>query len=91
MAYAPGCYADRAELSGLCRVVARYGGLYADLTVFSPESVVDRATFSEPRLYPEGIHHVIVNGVLAASGGVAMGNCPGRYLSSRRDAPGKGA
>ena len=37
-------------------------GYFADLTIFDPKTVIDRATFAEPNQYPVGINFVIVNG-----------------------------
>jgi N-acyl-D-amino-acid deacylase len=37
-------------------------GMRANVVVFDPERVIDRATFSDSRQYPEGIHHIIVGG-----------------------------
>ncbi|WP_127579397.1 N-acyl-D-amino-acid deacylase family protein [Paenibacillus koleovorans] len=39
-------------------------GYIADITVFDPHTIQDLATFEEPRQYPEGISHVLVNGKL---------------------------
>ena len=44
-------------------------GAYADITIFDPARVRDRATFEEPNQYPEGIEHVLVNGQLEVDGG----------------------
>ncbi len=44
-------------------------GWYADLVVFDPATVADRATFAEPFAYPEGIHAVVVNGAVALRDG----------------------
>jgi N-acyl-D-amino-acid deacylase len=37
-------------------------GMKANLVVFDPESVIDRATFEDSKQYPVGIHHVIIEG-----------------------------
>jgi N-acyl-D-amino-acid deacylase len=37
-------------------------GYYADITVFNPDTIIDRSTYQDPRRYPEGIKHVLVNG-----------------------------
>ena len=44
-------------------------GFPADITVFDPVKILDKATYEDPRRYPDGIHHVIVNGVLTVYGG----------------------
>jgi N-acyl-D-aspartate/D-glutamate deacylase len=44
-------------------------GLAADIVVFDPETIADRATYEEPRQYPDGIEYVIVNGEIAAERG----------------------
>jgi N-acyl-D-amino-acid deacylase len=55
-------------------------GYFADLCLFDPETVVDRATYEEPRQYPEGIPYVIVNGALVVDGGAHTGAHAGRLL-----------
>jgi N-acyl-D-amino-acid deacylase len=55
-------------------------GAAADITVFDPASIADRATFDEPRRYPTGIAHVIVNGVAVVDHGAHTGALPGRVL-----------
>ena len=40
------------------------GGLWADVTIFDPARVIDRATFDQPRQYARGIEYVIVNGTV---------------------------
>jgi N-acyl-D-amino-acid deacylase len=52
----------------------------ADVTVFDPALVADRATFDDPRRYPAGIAHVIVNGTGVIENGVHTGALPGRVL-----------
>jgi N-acyl-D-aspartate/D-glutamate deacylase len=60
---------------GLLRV-----GNYADLTLFDPETVIDRATYEKPFQYSEGIEYVIVNGKLALDHGKPTGTKAGRAL-----------
>jgi N-acyl-D-amino-acid deacylase len=55
-------------------------GMYADVTVFNPETVCDRATFEDPVQTSVGIEHVIVNGVPAVRNGRVTGARPGRAL-----------
>jgi len=58
-------------------------GMYADITIFDQERVVDRATFDDPHRFPVGIEHVLVNGVPIILDGSLTGEKPGRVL--RRD------
>ncbi|MCA8001618.1 N-acyl-D-amino-acid deacylase family protein [Burkholderia metallica] len=55
-------------------------GYYADLVVFDPARVIDRATFASPTLRPEGIEHVFVNGRAVLEHGRHTGARPGRAL-----------
>jgi dihydroorotase/N-acyl-D-amino-acid deacylase len=56
-------------------------GLHADITVFDPARVIDRATFEEPHRYSEGITHVFVNGRPVIEAGAVTGELPGRALN----------
>ncbi len=44
-------------------------GYFADVTVFDPDTILDAATYENPRRFPTGIPHVIVNGHLAVRDG----------------------
>ena len=55
-------------------------GYYADLVVFDPEKIIDKATFTEPHQYPEGIHYVFINGTLAIDKGKFLNQRPGQVL-----------
>jgi N-acyl-D-amino-acid deacylase len=55
-------------------------GAYADVVVFDPQRIIDRATFAEPFLFPEGISHVIVNGIPAVYEGKTTGKKAGKVL-----------
>lgn len=61
-------------------------GAYADLVLFDPATVIDRATFEDPHQYPEGIPFVVVNGVVTVDGGAFFDKRAGRVLR-RRSAP----
>ncbi len=73
--------ADRLGLEDRGRIRE---GAFADLVVFDPERVVDRATFTEPHQYPEGIAWVVVNGVVTVDGGAFLDLRPGRVLRRGR-------
>ena len=56
-------------------------GADADLMLFDPENVIDRATYQEPTLPPEGMPHVLVNGVpIVRHGSVQEGVSPGKGM-----------
>jgi N-acyl-D-aspartate/D-glutamate deacylase len=55
-------------------------GYAADLVLFDPAKIQDRADFHNPHQYPAGIVHVWVNGVQAVKDGKLTGNAPGRVL-----------
>ena len=55
-------------------------GFWADITLFDPDTVEDKATFREPKQYPVGIPYVIVNGEVVLDNGVHTGKMPGRVL-----------
>lgn len=61
------------------RGVLRVGAV-ADIAVFNPDKIVDRATFENPHQYPVGIEHVLVNGRVAVESGVVKGERHGRLL-----------
>ncbi len=55
-------------------------GFYADLVVFDPATITDKATFENPHQYSEGISLVLVNGMPVWENGKFTGNLPGRVL-----------
>lgn len=55
-------------------------GKKADLTVFNPKTVIDKATTSNPTASPEGIDFVIVNGAVVLDGGKMTAARPGRAI-----------
>jgi N-acyl-D-amino-acid deacylase len=55
-------------------------GHWADVTVFNPATVIDKATFESPHQFPVGIEYVIVNGVVTVERGRHTGAVAGRVL-----------
>jgi N-acyl-D-amino-acid deacylase len=55
-------------------------GAYADVVVFDPGIIADRATFENPHQYAVGMKHVLVNGVPVLKDGEHTGALPGRAL-----------
>ena len=55
-------------------------GYFADITIFDPKTVIDRATFEEPNQYPVGINFVIVNGQIEVDKGERTPALAGRVL-----------
>jgi N-acyl-D-amino-acid deacylase len=55
-------------------------GMFADIVVFDPERVIDRATFEMPNQYPIGIEYVLVNGSLSVDKGQRTTALAGRVL-----------
>jgi len=55
-------------------------GAYADLVVWDPETITDKGTQLEPRQYPEGVSHVLVNGVPVVAKSRHTGALPGKIL-----------
>jgi dihydroorotase/N-acyl-D-amino-acid deacylase len=55
-------------------------GYFADITIFDPKTVIDRATFEDPNQYPVGINYVIVNGQIEVDNGKRTPANAGRPL-----------
>jgi N-acyl-D-amino-acid deacylase len=55
-------------------------GSYADLVIFDPDTITDTATYARPHQYPEGIHHVLVNGRFVVCDGIQTEEMLGRIL-----------
>ena len=55
-------------------------GMYADVVVFDPETIGDRATFEDPHQLSEGVEHVWVNGEAVLRDGVHTGARPGQIV-----------
>ncbi len=68
-------FKDRGRLREDCR---------ADVVVFDPETIADKATYVEPWQYPEGIVNVLVGGVPVISNGSQTEALPGTFLTVPR-------
>jgi N-acyl-D-amino-acid deacylase len=55
-------------------------GMFADVVVFDPATIADRATFEKPHQYAVGVKHVFVNGAQVIKDGEHTGAKPGRAL-----------
>jgi N-acyl-D-amino-acid deacylase len=55
-------------------------GFKADITIFNPDTVIDRSTFEDPTHYSQGIAHVLVNGKAVVSGGKITDQRPGEPI-----------
>jgi N-acyl-D-amino-acid deacylase len=55
-------------------------GYFADLAIFDPATISDRATFAEPHQYAVGMRHVFVNGSQVLADGEHTGAMPGRAV-----------
>ncbi len=62
-------------------------GFYADITVFNPDTIIDRATYTEPTLLSEGIDAVLVNGKIEFENGKLTGAQAGRPLRGNGGRP----
>jgi N-acyl-D-amino-acid deacylase len=55
-------------------------GFFADVVVFDPKTIADRATYEKPHQYAIGMRHVLVNGIPVLRDGEHTGAKPGRAL-----------
>ena len=58
-------------------------GHFADLAIFDPATIADRATFAAPQQLAVGMRHVLVNGVQVVRDGAHTGAKPGRVVTGR--------
>jgi N-acyl-D-amino-acid deacylase len=58
-------------------------GFFADITIFDPGSIIDKATYTEPAQLALGVQYVLVNGQVAFENGKATGAMAGRALKGQ--------
>jgi N-acyl-D-amino-acid deacylase len=71
-----------AEIAGLKNRGKIAENYFADLVIFLPGSIHDRATFENPKQYCQGIYHLFVNGKPVIVDGKRENNLPGNILKS---------
>lgn len=59
-------------------------GNFADITIFNPETVIDKGTFVDPIQYPEGIEYVIINGSITVKNASHTDIRTGRVLRKNK-------
>jgi len=74
--------ADRLGLKDRGRIKK---DLAADIVIFDPKTVIDKATYTKPHQFPEGINYVIVNGKIVVKDGVHTGAKPGKALFKSKE------
>ncbi|SFP18566.1 N-acyl-D-amino-acid deacylase [Actinomadura madurae] len=74
------CTSAPAERAGLAGRGVLRAGAAADIVVFDPAGIADRATFAAPQQYPDGIRAVVVNGRAVVEDGAHRGARPGEIL-----------
>jgi N-acyl-D-amino-acid deacylase len=74
-----------ADILGLTDRGYLRAGLAADIVVFDPKTLIDRATYDQPQQYSAGVVHLFVNGIPAIADGTPTGALAGRAL--RRQVP----
>ena len=62
-------------------------GMWADVVIFDPATVRDRATFDNPNQLSEGMEYVLVNGVTVIDQGKMTGSLPGKVLRGQGYTP----
>lgn len=72
-------YANAVKIRQYDRGLLR-PGMWADVTVFDPQHIIDNATWEKPRQYATGVEYVVVNGAVVLDHGKHTGARPGMIL-----------
>jgi len=74
-----------AEMLGLKNRGKLAEGFIADIVIFDPEKITDKATFSDPHQYSEGIQLLVINGKIVIEDGNYNGKLAGKALRKNKD------
>jgi N-acyl-D-amino-acid deacylase len=73
-----------AQKFGFGKRGALKNGYFADIVIFDQDKVIDKATWTDPHQYPEGIEYVLVNGKVVIQKGEHTGDLPGKVLRKKK-------
>jgi len=73
-----------AQKFGFAKRGTLKSGYFADIVIFDPDKVIDKATWTDPHQYPEGIEYVLVNGRVVIKEGDHTGDLPGKILRKEK-------
>ena len=73
-----------AEVFGLKRRGTIDIDNFADLVIFNPDTVIDKASYTSPKLHADGIEFVFINGELVWENDKSTENRPGMFLSGKK-------
>jgi N-acyl-D-amino-acid deacylase len=73
-----------AQKFGLGKRGTLKSGYFADIVIFDQDKVIDKATWTDPHQYPEGIEYVLVNGKVVIKEGEHTGDLPGKVLRKEK-------
>ncbi|MBA7710491.1 N-acyl-D-glutamate deacylase [subsurface metagenome] len=73
-----------AQKFGLGKRGTLKSGYFADIVIFDQDKVIDKATWTDPHQYPEGIEYVLVNGRVVIKEGEHTGDLPGKVLRKEK-------
>jgi len=73
-----------AQKFGLTKRGTLKSGYFADIVIFDPDKVIDKATWTDPHQYPEGIEYVLVNGRVVIKEAEHTGDLPGQVLRKEK-------
>jgi len=59
-------------------------GNFADLVIFNPDTVIDKASYQSPMLHADGIENVFVNGKMVWQNNLSTENRPGMFLEGKK-------